>query len=370
MQFQVYTPFLTDIYSGKDREIVTFPEEVSMPWIRKTRLGEHILGEVSYVEEIEIHPGNHDLAENIEKCFALKTFEDRLAPGLSQKRFKQEVKANLEALKHDRIVRLLTAFSYRERFYLLLPFANEGSLEKLWTSYIPDGIVPESTDDIVPESTDGIVPESTEARVADWYSDKWLLGECLGITEALVATHGLINDSAEDQNGLLHADIKPENILCFRESSLGTSSIALRLADFGEAKRLEADVALKSSNLAHIMTYRPPEHSTDSRITLKYDIWSLGCLFLEFVTWAILGQDGIESFRKTREDEEKDPAVNENHDQLIEDIFFKAVKQNSAPLLLKRLKLGRGKETKVKCWLWILKSVQGLEKYETSSKTC
>lgn len=68
MQFQVYTPFLTEIHSRKDREIVTFPEEVSMPWIKKTRLGENSLGEVSYVEKIEIHPGNHDLVSSILFC--------------------------------------------------------------------------------------------------------------------------------------------------------------------------------------------------------------------------------------------------------------------------------------------------------------
>lgn len=348
MQWQVYTPFLIKLKPDKIQTPETFPEEVSLPWIEKARIGERIPGEVSYIEQIKICPRNHDLVSCIfclsvrrmsdldrtqgnENIFAVKTFEPRLAPGLARAKFKQEVEANLDAPEHDRVVRLLTAFSYRERFYLLFPFADGGSLEQLWRSYIPSGVV----------------HEPTQATVADWYSDEWLVSECLGISEALMATHGL-NGRPEETNGLLHADIKPGNILCFLDMSLDKPYIVLKLADFGEAQRLKPNVALKASRVAHVKTYRPPEHSPGNNITLNYDVWCLGCLFLDFVTWAIFGQDGIESFSTTREDEPDDPEISEHPGQIIEDTFFKRVRKPPGSSLWKRISLGYKKKLKVK----------------------
>lgn len=64
-QWYVYTPFLTGITSGRKEDIVMFPEEASLPWMSKERLEEPALGEVSYVERIEIHPCNHALVSLI-----------------------------------------------------------------------------------------------------------------------------------------------------------------------------------------------------------------------------------------------------------------------------------------------------------------
>jgi serine/threonine protein kinase len=242
---------------------------------------------------------------------------------LSEARVRREVEANLDTQNHDRIVRLLTAFSYRERFYLIFPLATEGSLEKLWKEFVPEGIA----------------QQSTEVRVAQWYSDEWLIGECLGIAEALLAVHGLVNDRPEGREGLLHADIKPENILCFSKPDDRNTSIVLKLADFGEAKRVNAD--LKASKVAHGKTYRPPEHYSSNAITLNYDVWCLGCLFLDFITWAILGQDGIDDFIRERTDEPEDLAVTKNPGQIIEDTFFKRTKKEPVPFILKRLHWGR-----------------------------
>lgn len=368
-KWHVYTPFIHGITSER-RGFAAFREEVSLPWMEKSRIGDQVSGEVSYVEKIEIHYPNHDLVsctvepsrsvglrsnlwrtQDTDNVFALKTFEQRLVPGMSEDRFRHEVDANLDAPKHERIVRLLTAFSYREKFYLVFPLATEGSLEKLWKSYIPEGI-DQSEQPTPPENpeqpTPAIEPEErTPARVAHWYSDEWLIGECLGIAEALLATHALPGDHPEGTSGLLHADLKPENILCFPKSERGKPSIVLKLADFGEAKRVKPNVDLKAGKVAHVKTYRPPEHATGNIITLNYDVWCLGCLFLDFVTWAILGQDGIDSFNERRESEEDEAAVTENPGQIIEDTFFKRTKQESVPFILKRLQWGRSCEMKV-----------------------
>lgn len=60
-QWHVYTPFLTGITSKKREDVAAFPEEVSLPWMEKARIGEPTLGQVSHVDKIEIHSLNHDL---------------------------------------------------------------------------------------------------------------------------------------------------------------------------------------------------------------------------------------------------------------------------------------------------------------------
>lgn len=241
-------------------------------------------------------------------------------PGLSEDRFLPEVQANLNAPKHDRIVRLLTAFSHRKKFCLVFPFASEGSLEKLWKNY-----------------TSG----------ARWYSDGWLINECLGITEALVATHGVDGHHPEPTHGFLHADLKPENILCFRNSEAEEPCIVLKLSDFGEAKRLMSNDVLQADRVAHVKTYRPPEHYPGGVIKLNYDVWCLGCLFLDFITWAILGPDGLESFSKRRMGEQDEDAVTEVPGQVIEDTFFKRVKYRPARLSFPKIRYGLNKTKKV-----------------------
>lgn len=42
-------------------------------------------------------------------------------------------------------------------------------------------------------------------------------------------------------------------------------------------------------------TYCPPEVDTcrGARVSQKYDIWTLGCVYLEFITWHLLGCDAV-----------------------------------------------------------------------------
>lgn len=252
---------------------------------------------------------------------ALKTFDQLLAPDLSYQRFQQEVDANLQTPNHERIVRLLAAFTYRERFYLLFPHANEGSLDEFWRSH----------------SLTGIVQEPARAEDTELYTDRWLVGECFRLSDALAASHSLANERSDEARGLLHADIKPENILCFRDADSPAPAM-LKLADFGEAKVIEPGVPLKSSKVARVLTYRPPERYHQNVITLNYDVWSLGCLFLDFVTWAIRGQDGIDSFSAAREDEEGDSA------QVTEDIFYR---RGPTSLFSTTWSMGSSKKSKV-----------------------
>lgn len=243
-----------------------------------------------------------------DNVFILKTIEERLVPGLANKKFQQEVQANRDLPEHERIVPLLTAFKHRGKYYQIFPRAGAHSLNYIWESYSPSGVSQKGT------------------AIAHWYSTKWLVNECCGITAALMTSHGLDGqDRLRKPPSLLHADIKSENIFCFVAPEARETKLLLKLADFGEAKRISPGVPLIANQIAHITTYRPPEHSPGMVITLNYDIWCLGCLFIDFVTWAVLGCAGIDLFREARVDEQDHPAATEVPGQLIEDVFFKRV---------------------------------------------
>lgn len=51
-------------------------------------------------------------------------------------------------------------------------------------------------------------------------------------------------------------------------------------------------------------TYRAPELDIMKDSTPKYDIWSLGCVLLEFVVWYLCGWDEVEAFVDARLREE------------------------------------------------------------------
>lgn len=156
-----------------------------------------------------------------------------------------------------------------------------------------------------------------------WYSPGWLLAECLGISKALAAIHQPGSHDSTDQVKVpqLHLDIKSKNILCFRNDQ---SSFSLKLADFGISRKARHDLTLGiTGNSAHTNTYRSPEYDTEDHIWLNYDVWGLGCLYLEFITWAIAGYGAIDEFTQSRIGEKSDSRTSNAKGEDFEDTFFK-----------------------------------------------
>lgn len=145
------------------------------------------------------------------------------------------------------------------------------------------------------------------------FSVEWVLRECLGLAEGLAVLHGA-------PAAMLHADIKPTNILCFKVEKQKT--LFLKWADFGFSMQVGPDSKLASNVLRHTKTYRAPEQDVEQQVTLKSDVWSLGCLFLEFVTWALVGWSGVDNFDEQRLEEHEDPEATHAIGSNKEDTFF------------------------------------------------
>jgi serine/threonine protein kinase len=161
------------------------------------------------------------------------------------------------------------------------------------------------------------------------YSEAWLLEQCWGLADALAIVHGF-GDSADGSSIIsqLHADIKPENILCFAVADEdGGGPFTLKLADFGEAQRASNN-RVNTTSVPHTKTYRPPEHDIVNFLTLQYDIWCLGCVFLELITWAINGTKSLKDFENARFEERDDKRATVAKGNVRFDTFFKKKAKN------------------------------------------
>jgi serine/threonine protein kinase len=120
-----------------------------------------------------------------------------------------------------------------------------------------------------------------------------------------------------------HGDLKPENILRF-EGNNGDAGI-LQITNFslGRFHRFESRSTQDPRRINGSSAYAPPELALALPVSRAYDIWSLGCIFLEFITWLLEGSAGLESFTSSR--------LLEGEDGIIDDVYFTLVKSKESP---------------------------------------
>ncbi|KAF5647946.1 serine threonine kinase [Fusarium sp. NRRL 52700] len=131
---------------------------------------------------------------------------------------------------------------------------------------------------------------STDRGTLEWFG-----GQMRGLADALSTLHG--------QN-VVHGDLKPENILCLGSSN---RQPVLALTDFGSSYFLAPEEKHFPRGLKYTPVYRAPEIDTNGGITQAYDIWSLGCVFMEALAWFYDGKPGIAKLIQARLDEDDSP---------------------------------------------------------------
>lgn len=140
----------------------------------------------------------------------------------------------------------------------------------------------------------------------------WMLTQICGLTDALKELH--------NEQQMRHGDLKPENILRFSDDQ---GSGILAIADMGLAKFHNTSTRgrnVPTTTVGGTWRYEPPEASSANcnPRSRKYDVWAMGCVILEFVTWLLYGNQrlsarnsSIASFATSKKDEKcpLDPAA-------------------------------------------------------------
>ncbi|KAI8941650.1 hypothetical protein NX059_002863 [Plenodomus lindquistii] len=210
--------------------------------------------------------------------------------------------ANINMLDHPHIIRCDAAIRRGESRYFMFPWAEGGNLRDLWATMQNQAPSPELV--------------------------RWALLQIKGLADALVAMHHsestLVvgvgpnpqrngvqipavqvfdeNDEetpAVNKKNIRHGDLKPENLLIFDVEQNGQGT--LKIADMGLAKQhieMTGERKFPTSTRYGTVRYEPPEaaRNTLAARSRLYDIWSMGCIVLEFIIWILYGNDLLDVF--------------------------------------------------------------------------
>jgi serine/threonine protein kinase len=315
-QWSVISPIFDKIgehYELDDHTILPFIEN-------KERPEQLIAGGYSDVRSVRIHPAHLDLSWSTRPLVSQSILRDGRAntlqysaPFIAVKRlhstdptnFEKEARMLRELAKedHPHIIKLLATYRMGGHYHLMFPWADK-NLRTYWQ------------DDPKPKW-------SQEALL-------WDIRQMLGIASGLQTIHNFkIKPHHRDQLRSLvvpgiktsigeeeywygrHGDLKPENILWSNGLDCCDALGILQIADFGlgrfhgRASRSQVD----PRTIASTPTYEPPEIALNLKVSRAYDIWSLGCIILEFLTWRLGGYKLLEEFGNSRLTTEEDGVI-------------------------------------------------------------
>lgn len=275
--------------SFKNFEIlpINFPEGGSS----ESSLGEGHYGEV---RAITIDPAHHYFPTNPRsQKFALKEFKNNDGEASAQFKAEVEMLRHFRKISHDFMVLDHASFTYLNvrqelKYCILFPFAELGNLKQYMENWKPP--------------------------LVDRDSTVWLIEQAWGVAGAVRRIHnaGEPPETEEapqhlqvagqfkvsERGSAVHHDIKPENILVFRDSD---GRPTFKISDYGCGKLLApaSNGVSRQTNVKGTKTYHAPEAMERKKVGRPMDMWALGCFYLELMIW-MFGSMKPEAFRLQR----------------------------------------------------------------------
>ncbi|KAJ8133555.1 hypothetical protein O1611_g67 [Lasiodiplodia mahajangana] len=187
-------------------------------------------------------------------------------------------KRNLEAIQllhHAQLIRHIATIQRGEDFYIIYPWASGGGLCDFWKKH----------------------PDALPARNPEVFM--WCFRQMLGLVDALAALHSI---------NCRHGDLKPANILHFGASSdppleaIPDGTLVIADVRVSQIHKLPSKLRVDPDENYTTPMYEAPEAEFDRYAPRRrrYDIWSVGCIFMEFAIWLLYGEKAINKFREHR----------------------------------------------------------------------
>lgn len=222
---------------------------------------------------------------------------------------------SLNRRNERRTIELLATFSINDQYFLMFPAAYS-SLGEFW-----QGTTPNFGRDTM----------------------LWLAKECYEIASCLYRIHSRTEhseNSEQQHNNLedahisggsdrnrclfLHANINHNNTLLFNTNTNNDLIIGYPKLVISQIREFQPtfEQGLFELPTGDSITCRPPETETEMYCGLNYDIWALGCLYLESITWILEDWDGVDRFSRERLEEDRNLMNTYLRSLIAEDKFF------------------------------------------------
>ena len=189
----------------------------------------------------------------------------------------------LKLLSHPNVVGLTSAYIYRKRMNMVFPRAHGGTLGQMLQG----------------------------PRLPAFESNLTFLSALAGLCSGVRYVHSFTSSSHKLEMIGCHHDLKPDNVLVEGHKFI--------LADFGLA-RFKDPVQLSDtpSRIVHAFYAAPECENTSGRnerpiVHRSSDIWSLGCILAEAVTYMLGGHQSVDEFADKRAYKDEGDILNRFH---------------------------------------------------------
>ncbi|KAJ8120389.1 hypothetical protein ONZ43_g2891 [Nemania bipapillata] len=238
---------------------------------------------------VHIHPGHHRFSD---KTLSKRGFEIKSFHKDDLEAFKQEIRIASKFKgdnKHENMATLLATFelTYERQYkFHMIYYRADGDLYDYWEKAHP-------------------FPDFSYDNML------WASGQFQGLAHGLLATQApylaLGHISAERSNPACpqnlfgqHDGMEPSNILYYLKP--GSANPNLVIYNFGVSEMTPHE----AGSPRFTITYRAPEYDIENKLPGQpADIWTLGCVYLEFVAWLLDGRSLVDRFTRQRRSPDK-----------------------------------------------------------------
>ncbi|KAI8626068.1 hypothetical protein F5Y19DRAFT_488559 [Xylariaceae sp. FL1651] len=308
-QWRFLSPIFTQIQNEHNLHVKTI-----LPFIDiDTR--EMKEGAFSSVYKVTIHEAHQEYSIN---QAALKEIRVDHSPGIDAEAvwgIEARALGMISGLNHAHIVKCIAAIRQGDKRYFMFPWASGGSLRDFWE----EKSTQHPTKELIRQTLQqlrGLADALCQLHEYDPKNSSQVeepVDEKLSNIRLEVDGQPVVVTNESGNHSIRHGDLKPENILRFfgEQTSYPEPEIVgvLKIADMGLAKRhvvATQDRKWVTSTRHGTIRYEPPEVTTtlqDEGRSRLYDVWSMGCIILEFILWILHGNklivDLYESLQST-----------------------------------------------------------------------